>query len=397
MARRLYKTGDRKVKLTRGYIGSIPTPSAGHTLVWDTEIRGFAVVVSPKGRATFILKHRTRAGVQRKPTVGVLGDVTLDQARSNARAILAAVWAGGDPIGARHRDRGAPTVADLCRDYIARHVEVHLKPSTQKKVRSYVTRHILPALGAKRARDVEWEDVARLHRSMAGTPIEANRTLETLSKMFELARRWGYRDGENPARGHDTYPERRVHHHISEIGLARLSVALKEHEARFPQGVAIVRVALFTGFRLSEVCGLRWSEIDTDHGLAHLRDTKTGQSSRPVSQVALDIIANQPRLRGSDFVFPSPTKPGRPRSDINHEWRLIKAASGLSALRFHDLRHAFAEQAATGGLSLPMVGRLLGHRSSATTQRYAVLADDPARQATEMVGRRLTVAMSGTK
>jgi len=56
------------------------------------------------------------------------------------------------------------------------------------------------------------------------------------------------------------------------------------------------------------------------------------------------------------------------------------------SVRIHDLRHSYASILASAGLSLPIIGRLLGHTQAATTQRYAHLMDDPLRAATERVG-----------
>ena len=63
----------------------------------------------------------------------------------------------------------------------------------------------------------------------------------------------------------------------------------------------------------------------------------------------------------------------------------------------HDLRHTHASFAAAGGLSLPLIGKLLGHSQASTTQRYAHLADDPVRAASEKVGEKLAAAMRGEK
>ncbi len=64
-------------------------------------------------------------------------------------------------------------------------------------------------------------------------------------------------------------------------------------------------------------------------------------------------------------------------------------------MRLHDLRHSFASVAIVGGLSLPIVGKLLGHTQADTTERYAHLADDPLRAAAEAIGERLARSMAG--
>ncbi|MEP1206086.1 MAG: tyrosine-type recombinase/integrase [Rhizobiaceae bacterium] len=74
-------------------------------------------------------------------------------------------------------------------------------------------------------------------------------------------------------------------------------------------------------------------------------------------------------------------------------WKRIKARADLEDVRLHDLRHTFASVGAASGLSLPLIGALLGHRDSATTARYSHIAEDPVRQATDRVGRRISEAL----
>jgi hypothetical protein len=67
----------------------------------------------------------------------------------------------------------------------------------------------------------------------------------------------------------------------------------------------------------------------------------------------------------------------------------------LLDVRLHDLRHSFASVAVAGGLSLPLIGALLGHTQPQTTARYAHLADDPLRRAADLVGQRILAAIKG--
>jgi len=61
----------------------------------------------------------------------------------------------------------------------------------------------------------------------------------------------------------------------------------------------------------------------------------------------------------------------------------------------HDLRHSFASIAAANGASLPLIGKLLGHTQVQTTQRYAHLVNDPAKELNEAVGDQLSKALGG--
>ncbi len=77
---------------------------------------------------------------------------------------------------------------------------------------------------------------------------------------------------------------------------------------------------------------------------------------------------------------------------IQKPWRANRKRAGLEDLRIHDLRHTFASVAAASGASLPIIGKLLGHAQSTTTERYAHLAADPVRIVGERTGQRLAGA-----
>ena len=77
--------------------------------------------------------------------------------------------------------------------------------------------------------------------------------------------------------------------------------------------------------------------------------------------------------------------------------RLLPHRAGLTGVRIHDLRHTHASVGAGAGLGLPIIGKLLGHTQSATTQRYAHLDNDPLKKASEHIGSRLAAAMGEVK
>jgi integrase len=105
----------------------------------------------------------------------------------------------------------------------------------------------------------------------------------------------------------------------------------------------------------------------------------------------VQVIAAQQRL--ADCVFPGAH--GGPLGSVDKIWRSVRDAAGLPGLRLHDLRHSFASNIVNAGGSLPIIGALLGHRSSQTTARYAHLADDPVRAVANRTAARIAAAMKG--
>lgn len=109
-----------------------------------------------------------------------------------------------------------------------------------------------------------------------------------------------------------------------------------------------------------------------------LPDSKTGKKSVLLSPAAIEVLEGLPRI--GYYVIAGGTV-DKPRADLKRPWKRISAHAGITGTRIHDLRHTFASRGAAHGLSLPMIGRLLGHKSPQTTARYAHLADDPLRRA----------------
>jgi integrase len=101
-------------------------------------------------------------------------------------------------------------------------------------------------------------------------------------------------------------------------------------------------------------------------------------------------------MAGNPFVIAG-GKPGARLINLQKPWQRIRAAAGLDAVRIHDLRHSFASVAAGAGMSLPVIGKLLGHTQPATTARYAHLAADPVRAASNLFGNEIAAAMTATK
>ena len=161
-----------------------------------------------------------------------------------------------------------------------------------------------------------------------------------------------------------------------------------------PWIIAAVRLLTFTGARLGEILTLEWQHVDDARGLLMLPDSKTGRKAVHLKSPGSGSSPRHPSSRGQS---------------LRDLWREARAASckprealapstqgrELDDVRLHDLRHSFASVAASGGQSLLVIGKMLGHSQPATTARYAHLADDPLKAANDAVGRRIAAAMGG--
>jgi len=238
--------------------------------------------------------------------------------------------------------------------------------------------------------------VAKLHRDMADAPYQANRTLALLSKFCNWCEMRGLRsEHSNPCRHVEKYREERRERILTGDELLRLGTILAEVEQSremSPWAIGAIRLLIFTGARLSEVLTLKWQHVDFERRLLMLADSKTGKKIVYINPAAQAVLESLPRLEGNPFVICG-RSPARHLVNLEKPWRLIRSRAGLDDVRIHDLRHSFAAVAAGQGLSLPMIGKLLGHSQPQTTARYAHLAADPVQEANLWIGEEIARAL----
>jgi len=376
------------MRLTDNDIKRLPAPERDNASHFDDAVKGFGIRITPADARTFILAYRRKSdGKQRRYTIGTFGDWKTTQAREEAKRLKRAVDGGGDPAGEREDSRAAPSVADLCtrfeKDYIPRK-----RPTTQRVYKQQIAADVLPEFGEDKVAAVTHADVDSWHHRLSGrAPTHANRTLALLSKMFSLAMRWGMR-ADNPCKGVERNQEHKRTRYLTGPELARLSAALAEL-ADQAAGNA-VRLLLLTGARRGELLAAKWKDFDLQRRAPVW--TKPGATTKqktehrvPLSAAARQLLVEM-RAQADDSGYLFPARGGGHRPHINEAWIRLRKAAKLPGVRLHDLRHSFASIAASSGLSLPVIGALLGHTTPVTTARYAHLFDDPLREATERVG-----------
>ncbi len=360
----------------------------GAHYLWDTEIAGFGLRVYPSGRRAFVVTYRVR-GKQRFLTIGRYGELTLPQARGKAHEIFGRVSQGEDPAAERGTYRRSPTMKDLAERFMAEHSRVHNKPETVKIQQGICDRILVPRFGHRKVVDIGRADIQALHTELADKPGMANLVRSLLSKAFNLAEIWGWRqEGSNPCRHVKLYKIEKRERFLSETELARLSGVLAgaEHtQSESPYAIAALRLLILTGCRVKEILNLRWQDVDFEGKCLRLPDSKTGAKTVYMNGPALQLLSGIDQKEDNPHVLPGKFT-GQPLKGLTGPWDRIREKADLEDVRVHDLRHSFASFGVGLGLPLQMVGKLLGHAEIATTERYAHLADDPIRQANERIG-----------
>ena len=429
-------------KITKRAVDALHTRGADVAL-WDTTVKGFGVRARAGGTKTYLVRYRPGAGGRGAPlrtyTLGAHGSPwTPDTARTEAKRILGLVEDGKDPAADRASARAAPTVKEFAARYLAEHVETKRKSRTRDEYRRLIDKLILPEFGSRRAMDLSARDVSKLHHALKSTPYQANRVLAVLSAMMTFAEREGIRpNGSNPCRHVERFEETKRERMLSAHELAVLGEAIEAYDGS-EYAAAAVKLLVFTGARVSEILGLRWEWVDFELGEARLPDTKTGAKTLHFPPPALAVLGELAREEGNPYVIVGGVAK-RPLADLEKPWQAIREAASirfwrtrsgdkvghmvtnleaaldraptvaecydrakrlkldlppaLTDLRLHDLRHAFASVAASSGMGLPIIGKLLGHTQAATTARYAHLASDPVKAAASAIAGKIAGAM----
>jgi integrase len=398
MGRKIEK---RPVRLTNKFVAAL----TGEDMWWDDDPKatGFGVRSYPGGGKSFFVDYRLN-GRQRRYTIGPFPRWSAEAAREQAKKLRKEIDRGFDPAGDKRARRTAPAVQDL----IDRYIDDHLPKKTLAGPRFRDEKKMLAEIGDKLGRhtkvaDVHGGDIADMHRwiTASGRPVRANRILAVCSKMFSLALvpkagetlPWRNAAQGNPCKGIERNHEEGRERFFSQSELTAISDAL----ARYRGGAAdCVRLIMLTGARPIEAMKAEWSEFDKEAGYwvkptAHTKQRKT--QKLPLSPAAIELVDRLRKKRRGKWVF-SGDKPGAHLTVLSRVWEFVRKETGLGEdARLYDLRHTFASIGAGGGLSLLVIGRLLGHSQPRTTQRYAHLADDPLREAAEKI---TTVITGGT-
>ncbi|MGO9237996.1 MAG: tyrosine-type recombinase/integrase [Methylocella sp.] len=406
----------------------------------------------PQGARSFFINYRID-GRERRFTIGTFPEWSAEAARNEAKKLRRRIDKGDDPASKKRERREAPTVADLAERYRTEHLPKKAE-SSQANDWAMIKNEILPRLGSRKVAEVHHGDIEALHREISkDRPVRANRVVAALSKMFSLSLKpmegedaaWRNHAQGNPCKGVERNPEEGHERFFSEAELAALSDALVAYGPK-PAGDCI-RFIMLTGCRPGEAMAATWEQFDAEPGFwvkpsSHTKQRKTQKG--PLGPAALELLAtirasreSTPRRSGSDYVFPGQVY-GQPLRHLHNAWkeitgmatvalwsgssdhkiaglvadlekglgrrptlaecrsfaaaRGVKPPPGLSDARIYDLRHTFASVGAGGGLSLQIIGRLLGHTQARTTMKYAHLADDPLREAAAKITRQIAGA-----
>ena len=408
------------MKITQTFVTRVKQPTKGNRIYYDSEVSGFGLRVTEKGAKSFILNYVIH-GRERRYTIGSLGVYTAETARTNAIELRQQIRGGVDPFAVKEQrkqealaaEARVRTVKQLSDAYLKEYAEPNKRPGTVYDDKSLLNGVILPHLGRVPLGQLTRRDVAELHASLKATPYRANRALALLHHMFT----WAMSDdsGEwtmdkNPADGVRKHHEEKRDRWLSADELQRLADAMEKYprqcgkprsglskkqrdwlRAEARRIMDALRLIMVTGCRKGEALTAKWADFDLTRGVwtkpsHHTKEKKTEHVA--LNAQALALLEGMERK--GEYLFPG--RMGGNLKDVKTAWAKVSTLAKLEGVRVHDLRHSFASHLVSSGVSLPVVGKLLGHTQPQTTARYAHLADNPQREASNLFPQILPVA-----
>ncbi|MFB3789286.1 MAG: tyrosine-type recombinase/integrase [bacterium] len=378
------------MKLTGQFVRRAVCPEGKIEIVyWDDSRKGLGLRVHSKGTKTWICYFRHNRK-QYKISLGHPPAVTVREARRLHAECMAKLDQGENP----HDDaQPEPTMNDLALRYIDRHVK-GLKRGHD--IIGAIEKRILPRFGSLPVSAVRRLDVDKLHKDIGKDyPVQANRILAYLSGMFNFAKKMGIlpAGAENPAAFVEKFPEKKRTVWVTPEVMTKLLEALQSEDVLARAAILLFRT---TGLRHRELIHRRWEDVDWEHKILNLADTKSGRPfMAPLSDAALEILKGIPRVYGNPYIFPGRHE-GQPLREFpRRALQRIRQHVGMQ-IRVHDLRRTFGSWLANSGVSLKVIAGLLNQSTQSVTDSvYAQLANDPLRQAASVVGEKLQQIVVG--
>ena len=402
-----------KEKLTAKLLGSLQVTGNEYE-VHDTTVGGLFVRVTAAGAKSYVVSWARG----RKKTLGRVGILTLDQARTEATQYLAEARAHGEPLAVTQGRRGAtlPSLRDFIDDTYIPWFKAHHKghEKTQHTLSNNFEAIMSQRLDAINGRDLEQIRTAWMQAGNKASTV--NRKMGSISGVFSRAVEWEYIDTHPLAKLKQLKVDSKgVIRYLAADETRRLRDALdaRQDEMRVERESAntwrtdrhrepmpsllelpytdhlkpMVLVSLNTGMRRGELFDLKWSAVNFDTKTITVAGatTKTSDTRHiPMNKETLGVLeAWKKQVSKSPYVFSG--QGGGRFEDVKSAWLKLLERAQIDGFRWHDMRHDFASRLVMAGVPLNTVRDLMGHADIKMTLRYAHLAPGTKAAAVELI------------
>lgn len=370
-------------------------PKTARYEVFEAGRPGFGLRVAPSGRKTWVWLYRYQAKA-RRVTLGTYPQTSLAEAHAKQAEAEKKLEAGIDPgteqLSLQEAQRLAPTVAILAYEYLERHAKPNKR--SWREDNRILQKDILPHWQHKKAKDIKRREVISLLEDIVdrGAPIQANRTLAVIRKMFNFALQREIVQVSPCVGVKALAQERQKDRVLTDDELRAFWFGLEQ--ARMTRLVKLaLKLQLLTAQRKGEVIAAEWNDISDDVWTIPATKAKNKLAHRvPLSRQALAVLTELHTLaHESRWLFPSKTADMHllPTS-VDHALRINQPVFAIALFTPHDLRRTAASHMTALGISRLAVQKILNHKESGITAVYDRHSyDQEKRKALETWARKL--------
>ena len=383
-----------KQKFTDTWIRSLKSPV--NLLVTDTLTPGLHLRFYAATKNTaFYLGYMVKGTRQRRNIlIGKWGDINTTGVRDIAVGFRRQVASGFDPMEERQKEIKEMAkeklqrvkVKDLLELYFEKVSTIRKRALTQKSDRGQIDRYLNPALGKYWITDLELSKIMDFYEQVSEKTSfsTANRALQLVSAFWNWCELKGYLPiNSNPCskvpRGKN---EKKKYKRLTLEEYKRLLDALDAgftQSQYHPRMFRALKVLMFTGCRVTEITGLKKSEIDFENRFIEFeRANKNDEERHPLPLQAIEelriAIAESPD--DSNRVFPATRGGDDALLDIRKAFAWAVERAGLPKMTRHDFRRSFIT-VGTDTLNIPIqtVSSAIGHANVSTTEIYSRISD----------------------
>lgn len=356
---------------TKRYIDALEITGKDY-FIWDKEVPGFGLKVSAAGKKTFVIQYRNEMRQTKRLTLGTYPALHPQVAKEKALLTWTLIHKGEDPSKSKFSS-GVLLFQELWIEYKAALVNAR----TLRQVET-IERLYLQSLLVKPVLEITRAYICNQLQSLERRPIMYRTAITYIRAAFNKALMKD-KISTNPARYIKTKTAKKVVRWLTPEETVSLLATLNNEK---PECRDFFLFLYYTGARSGEVKSLKWEYLSLSERtwLKPAKLTKQARDSYiPLSEDAFEVLMRQDRT--TDLVFPNAPL------TISPWYRIIKKA-GIQNFRIHDLRHNFASMLVSRGVSLEVIGKLLGHSSYQTTQRYAHLSHDALKDALDKLNQK---------
>ena len=414
-------------KITQSTVNNI-APKQNIFKVNDVLLKGFALIVRPSGRKTWIVDYRRPDGKRTDYKIGPSTLLTAIEAREEARKFLAALNRGEDPTAPPPQPVGTPILEVFLRDHYAPWVILNRKGGQETvKIINRAFKSFLntPINQITTPRLEDWRTQQKRERGKKASSL--NREVTALRASLNWAVNMEILK-ENPLNKLKPLQERdsrRIVRYLSFDEHTRLMEALDEREKEMrqerqshnewlkerhfkelpPLGYfadnlkPMILLSLSTGIRKGTLFGLEWRDVNFSKRIFTIRediDKSEKTKHMPMNDTAYDVLLKWKEQSGkatsSSLVFPS-SQTGKKINTCKTAWKNLLKRANIVKFRWHDMRHDFASQLVMEGVDLNTVRDLMGHADIKMTLIYAHLAPENRLHAVKVLDKKLHSAL----